>query len=1171
MRKFLKRWARELARDDGVAGLVMATVIAVVAFTALMVVLNTYLGGRALERLQASNKRGIYAFEAVMSNYLSQSTTSRRILCPDTDFDGSADVAASPNEADCEGGTTGTLVGTLPWKDLGLSRNEAIDAYGNYYTYVVPAAAATRQLCLSIGNDYDEDEEVAYTGSLVEQTALYVRTTASTDERYVPFVIVGHGPNGLGAYNKAQAAQQYPDSASERQNSAFDAEDDPTTPAFIYTGPYDPTDPASGGTSTKFDDEVYAPSTEDLLAVCEQLTPGGQMNADLSDNFDSGATINDDKFDTSESGTDPTVVKVNGDGVASFTDGTSLMATHSDYDFTTAVRPVYVAAYWTPRAVPNTFSIATRATMPPTNGTNDFAVGLTFQFGATTINISNSEGLNVSSSAFGFTLTADEEYLLEVYDNGDDVWARITQRDTPANTVSVTTSTTDDLTGDQRVVFINGTNPSYIDDVVVGFPMLAADFNGTSSYASADAGDNDFDDVTPDLTIEAWINPGSYPDTGEASAIVAKWNTATEATPALQGYRLYMNSGELHLRLAGTNATDTIVRTFDSGLTPELNTWTHVAVTYDQTTGTARFYKNGELARAVVNSDMVGRWANDTATQPLRVGADGTTTAADFYDGAVSDVRVWEVARSAPQIRDCYNTRIPSTDDDCAATDIIANWRFDPTQAQGGIASTGTAYASHGDDGSIIGVSYVATLSRYFRPFSTDFCPSGTKVGVYQCDFRTVASSTTDGVNEPALDIPGNLQALYVKAWGGGGGAYEDGDGNSSVGGGGGFSAAVITEINGTAIGNVDLDVIVGGGGTGSRTDDNNGAGGGGASGVAFGSSFGLVAGGGGGASYSAADNSEQDDDGMGTVAINCDGELGEETQCGFGGGGGGAGASAGADTVQANHNATGCGGHGGDNTPTSAIPPDPNKCSAGGISPTGTPTTNGGGDADDGPSGGASAIGAGGRGHNPTNHIGGGGGGGGASGGESGGYAVQHDSGFGGGGGSGSADSVAANVSGERGSVGSDEPEDDVDDSLVGTPNADGQNATQRSRVSIDAGYEDELAAIASLIDNKPISDSIGCIPDGAIITDVNTGADYIEMNVEAEFPDGVTDCSGSTIYITITDGGSAILMGVAGGNGDDDYAPDYAVGTNAAPGRGGYAGASNIDGLPGAVVLKW
>lgn len=1124
MLDLLKRWTRKFARDEGVAGVVIAMLVMIAAFSALAVFMSKYAGpGPRLAKEQEVKQSSGVLRDAVLAHFLQQAAPAV-MPCPDTDQDG---------DADCTD-TTGTALGTLPWLDLGLGRADAIDPYGRYYTYVVVADAEARELCTNVENDYDSSD-VEYTGSLLDQTALEVRlgTQIAGEGAYVPFAIISHGRNGLGGLTSSGTTMAAPAVGSNEANNVTAA-----GPSVVFSGPYD------ADSATVFDDVVFAPTREKIQQLCEDLSPGGEKNAALTEDFsDTGPGFDSTKFETTGSATVPTQTN----GQAQFTATTSYLATADGYELAPTVRPVYVSAYWTPAASPGGFSIATRATTDDlTSGTDTFnGAGLTFRFYSTGTTGANSLTIRdntttYATSAATYAFTAGEQYHLEVYDSGSDVWARITQVSNTAITAEVSaTSVTIDTGGDQKVVFINGAGTNRLDDVTIGLPMLSLATGGaTDGYASTTLTTVN-GSTTGSITLEAWIRPTELPTGTNETTIISQWDTAEEDDSS---FRLYLLGSALMLDLndaAGSGDAET----FDLRITPTVDEWMHIAVTYDAATKSVRAYKDGALASTTTAAlDNAGI---ASAAHSFAVGADSVNTPpAHFFDGNISDVRVWDDVRTATEVERCFQKRLPSAAP-CNTTNLVVNWKLEPTVSQGGMAET-DATAVVGTAGILTNAGYRPALSVHFRPISTEFCPDGTVVSPYQCDFRTVAHSTTDDPMDDPLSIPGNLSVMHVKAWGGGGGAYDVGS-DESFGGGGGFSSALIETIDGASVAGSQFDVTVGGGGTGS-TSQGNGGGGGGASGVMIGSDLGLVAGGGGGASFSdlASINNEAGA-GTGSFTINCDGDEDTIDQCGYGGGGGGAG---GATTSQANDSTAAkvCGGHGGDNTPTSATPPHANACSLGGVSPSATDGGTGGGTA----TGGVSAIGDGGAGYTSATRIGAGGGGGGAVGGEAGGYAATDNNGFGGGGGSGSADSSAFNVKGEASGITVTAGAACSGSNVTGTLSSGSNIITNIDAPS--AWYVDcaiDSVASGTLINNN------------ATITAIDRTARTVTMSHNA------TGGGGTATDLFVTGTGAATTSFSNGGVDDDDYAPTYATATNPAPGRGGFAGTP--DGQQGAVILKW
>jgi hypothetical protein len=164
----------------------------------------------------------------------------------------------------------------------------------------------------------------------------------------------------------------------------------------------------------------------------------------------------------------------------------------------------------------------------------------------------------------------------------------------------------------------------------------ALSFNGTSSWVTvADAASLH---LTTGMTIEAWVNPAS----GSGwRCVVLK-----EASGGL-AYALY--SANNASRPSGFVHTSTDVGVNGTSAVP-LNTWTHVAVTYDG--ATLRMFVNG----AQVNSQSAPGAAIVTSNA-LRIGGDSVW--GEYFKGVIDEVRIYNRALSAAEIQTDMNTPIP--------------------------------------------------------------------------------------------------------------------------------------------------------------------------------------------------------------------------------------------------------------------------------------------------------------------------------------------------------------------------------------------------------------------------------------------------------------------------------------------------------------------------------
>ncbi|MEQ4726145.1 LamG-like jellyroll fold domain-containing protein [Nonomuraea sp. B19D2] len=145
--------------------------------------------------------------------------------------------------------------------------------------------------------------------------------------------------------------------------------------------------------------------------------------------------------------------------------------------------------------------------------------------------------------------------------------------------------------------------------------------------------------LTNGMTLSAWVNPNNLSSyrtivmkdhaSGSAYGLYASNSTV----PSAWMYR--PNTGQ-HAIIDGTTALP-------------LNTWNHVAVTYDG--ATARLYVNGTQAREI---PMNGDLADDDGA--LHIG--GNTRWGEFFSGLIDEVRIYNRAQTSQQIQTDMNTPV---------------------------------------------------------------------------------------------------------------------------------------------------------------------------------------------------------------------------------------------------------------------------------------------------------------------------------------------------------------------------------------------------------------------------------------------------------------------------------------------------------------------------------
>ena len=164
----------------------------------------------------------------------------------------------------------------------------------------------------------------------------------------------------------------------------------------------------------------------------------------------------------------------------------------------------------------------------------------------------------------------------------------------------------------------------------------ALSFNGTNaSVGVSDAADLD---LTTGMTISAWINP----------AAAGSWRTVVmKERPSGLAYSLYSDNGasrpSAFVNIGGSD------RNAEGTAAVPLNTWSHVAATYDG--ATLRLFVNGVQ---VGSQAMTGAMA--VSTGALRIG--GNSVWSEYFQGRIDEVRIYNRALTAGEIQADMNVPV---------------------------------------------------------------------------------------------------------------------------------------------------------------------------------------------------------------------------------------------------------------------------------------------------------------------------------------------------------------------------------------------------------------------------------------------------------------------------------------------------------------------------------
>lgn len=174
--------------------------------------------------------------------------------------------------------------------------------------------------------------------------------------------------------------------------------------------------------------------------------------------------------------------------------------------------------------------------------------------------------------------------------------------------------------------------------------------NSTALYITGTVqgiiGGNGVDVGTSQMTAQAWVKPFTY---GTTYQIIAGKSIGPTWVSPYGTWTMYLNSsldGQAYFEI-GTN--NTAITNFNGGVNSiQRDQWNHVALTYD-----------GVFAKGYVNGVEIARQAktgllNVDAGGPYMVGNHILSPGTNQLSGAIDDIKVESVARSADYIKNAY-------------------------------------------------------------------------------------------------------------------------------------------------------------------------------------------------------------------------------------------------------------------------------------------------------------------------------------------------------------------------------------------------------------------------------------------------------------------------------------------------------------------------------------
>jgi uncharacterized protein (TIGR03437 family) len=208
----------------------------------------------------------------------------------------------------------------------------------------------------------------------------------------------------------------------------------------------------------------------------------------------------------------------------------------------------------------------------------------------------------------------------------------------PANQLTWITGdgNANDSAGSNNGTVVGGTT------FVTGEVGQAFQFNGSTGYVSL--GNPANLQLTSGITLEAWVNPVTAPATGALTAIVTKWGQVATTASNADAYGLWLELVSGHVAVFAAVNTAAGEPHIDGGVIP-LNTWSHVAMTFNAASGALVVYVNGT---AVGNTTFPG--AILATTRNVLIGREDSFLPRAF-NGGIDEVGIYGRALTAVEIQ----------------------------------------------------------------------------------------------------------------------------------------------------------------------------------------------------------------------------------------------------------------------------------------------------------------------------------------------------------------------------------------------------------------------------------------------------------------------------------------------------------------------------------------
>ena len=224
------------------------------------------------------------------------------------------------------------------------------------------------------------------------------------------------------------------------------------------------------------------------------------------------------------------------------------------------------------------------------------------------------------------------------------------------------------------------------------------EFDGNNDYIQI-VDDNSLD-INGSISLSAWIFPTNI---ANKDGILAK-RTSTE------------NSGDWVLRFTSSAKLKLLIWDGDasngstsSNSSIPVNTWTHIALTHNNSTNTTKFYINGLLdaTSTSLSKNLAGNNSN------AYIGWDGQQ-GDKFFTGMIDEIRLWDDIRTQTEIKANMHTELSGSE-----SNLVAYYNFND-----GSGTTSTDLTSNSNDGTLTNMdasSVWVSNTLFAQDYALDF------------------------------------------------------------------------------------------------------------------------------------------------------------------------------------------------------------------------------------------------------------------------------------------------------------------------------------------------------------------------------------------------------------------------------------------------------------------